>query len=222
MPFKRRAPLRNRRYKRYAKKMRKVTRIDHPVPKNKLVKLRYCDTFQLDPTGVDAAVRWRFRSNSIYDPDYTAAGHNPMYYNQLAALYESYEVIGSQIRVDFSPTTSLGAIVGVMLDNDHAVANTNRTHLMENPASRYKIITPNSSKPVTIKRNWSARKTFGKNYNRDDNEALFGANPVNESDFMIWCVNQQGTEDPAAINIIVTIDYVVMARERRELPQSNI
>lgn len=207
--------------KKFTKKQakRRFLRLDAPVPKTKLVKLRYCETLQLDAGGTDVAVEHRFRANSVYDPDRTAVGHQPMYFDQLAAIYESYEVLGAKIKVAFSPTASTACLVGVIRDNDTSTTYNNRTALMENPSSRYKVISP-ESKTLTMSCNWSARKTFGPNYNRDDNEALVTTNPVNESDFVIWAINQHATEDPSGINCMVTIDYIVKFSERKEIAQS--
>lgn len=211
-------------YKKNPKNQRRLAkrrglRLDAPVPKTKLVKLRYCDTVQLNPTGSDAAVEHRFRANSVYDPDRTAVGHQPMYFDQLATIYESYEVLGARIKVAFSPTASTACLVGVIRDNDTSTTYNNRTALMENPSAKYRVVSP-QSKTLWMAANWSAKKTFGPNYNRDDNEALVTANPVNESDFVVWAINQYSTEDPSAINCMITIDYIVKFTERKEIAQS--
>lgn len=206
--------------KRYAK--RKFMRLDAPLPKTKLVKLRYCDVIQLNPTTFDVIEEHRFRANSCYDPDRSGSGHQPRYFDQYAALYEAYEVLGSRISCKFDSSVSAtpGAIVGVNRDNDTSTTYYTRSALMENPNSKYKVLAAKATKPVYMACNWSARKTFGPNYNRDDNEALVGANPSNVSDFVVWAINEYGSEDPAAINITVTIDYIVKFSERVEVAQS--
>lgn len=40
-----------------------------------------------------------FNINSLYDPDRTGIGHQPLGYDQLSALYNNYRVLGSSIRV---------------------------------------------------------------------------------------------------------------------------
>lgn len=214
MPFKRNAKSKRKHAKR------KFLRLDAPVPKTKLVKLRYCDTIELDPGATDAAVEHRFRANSVYDPDRTGTGHQPMYFDQLAAIYESYEVVGSRITVRWNTTAGAVAMVGVNRDNDTTTTYNNRSALMENPNSKFKVLPSNGSRPLTLSCNWSARKTFGPNYNRDDNEALVTANPVNESDFVIWAINTYGTQDPGALQGMITIDYIVKFMERKEIAQS--
>lgn len=190
------------------------------VPRSQQVTLRYCETVQLNPTAADAAVEYRFRANSVYDPDRTGTGHQPLYFDQLAGLYESYEVVGSKIRADFSATTALSCLVGVNRDNDTSTTYNNRTALMENPSSKFKVITNGDDHATTVEARWSAKKTFGPFYNRDDNEALVTTNPVNESDFVVWAINQYGSEDPGAVNVMVTIDYIVRFSERKEVAQS--
>lgn len=56
------------------------------------MNLPYATTFLLIPGGTTAATGHMFRLNSVYDPDYTATGHQPRGYDQWAALYAYYRV----------------------------------------------------------------------------------------------------------------------------------
>lgn len=61
---------------------------------NVVVKLRYFDHYSL----VLGALSQTFRLNSVYDPDYTNAGHQPYGFDQMAGLYSFYRVVrGSYI-----------------------------------------------------------------------------------------------------------------------------
>lgn len=55
----------------------------------------YVDNYKLDNTGgTTVAATQQFRLNSLYDPDFTNTGHQPYYYDQIAALYAEYCVYG--------------------------------------------------------------------------------------------------------------------------------
>jgi hypothetical protein len=47
-----------------------------------------------------------FRLNSLNDPDYTGGGHQPRFFDQLAALYQYYTVVGVTFKVTFVPYSS--------------------------------------------------------------------------------------------------------------------
>lgn len=211
--------------RKYSKKTKKRSskrtfmRIDAPIPKIKYVKLRYCDVIQLDPGSMDTAVEYRFRSNSIFDPDYSGVGHQPRYHDTYEAMYENFEVLGSKISARFNTTAGAPMMIGINRDNDTTTSYANRTALMEDPNSKYKVLPSNGSKPVWLSCNWSAKKTLGPNH-AVTNLSSFGANPTENQHFVIWAINQYGAEDPGSINIAVTIDYVCRLSERKEIAQS--
>jgi len=64
----------------------------------KTVALRYVQDFTLDASGTASATRL-FAVNSIFDPDKTGAGHQPMFRDNYAAIYGTYRVNYATITV---------------------------------------------------------------------------------------------------------------------------
>jgi len=82
-------PIRRKRYGRT-----RVSRWKAPLgnfPPINTVALRYVDTVALNASSTASAVNV-FRANNIYDPDYTGTGHQPMYHDNYAAIYQKYRV----------------------------------------------------------------------------------------------------------------------------------
>lgn len=69
-------------------------------PEEMVTTLRYCDNITLSTTLTP--VGNLFRMNSLYDPDYTGVGHQPMYFDQLTAVYSRFSVLNSKIKVTFT------------------------------------------------------------------------------------------------------------------------
>ena len=69
---------------------------DMDIFKPVTTKLVYTDTILLSSTGSVAFNTHTFRANSVFDPDWTGAGHQPTRFDQLAALYQRYEVLKSK------------------------------------------------------------------------------------------------------------------------------
>lgn len=44
-----------------------------------------------------------FRANGMYDPDVTFTGHQPMYFDQVGALYQHFYVLSSKVKFTFVP-----------------------------------------------------------------------------------------------------------------------
>lgn len=48
-----------------------------------------------------------FTVNSLFDPDTTATGHKPAYFNDYSAIYNRYRVLGASMKVQFINTSSV-------------------------------------------------------------------------------------------------------------------
>jgi hypothetical protein len=72
------------------------------VPSEAFVRLKYVDQFTLNATtaSTDNMV---FRANSLYDPNYTGAGHQPYGYDQWATLYSSWVVLRATCSFTCTP-----------------------------------------------------------------------------------------------------------------------
>jgi hypothetical protein len=55
-------------------------------------------------------------ASSVYDPDYTGAGHQPRGFDQIMPFYDHFVVRKSRIRASFTMTNSVCAVVGVQLN----------------------------------------------------------------------------------------------------------
>lgn len=74
------------------------------------VKLRYnlFRSFNCGGTGRDV---YQFKINSIYDPDLTATGHQPLYRDQLYAIYKYAVVVGCRWTLECATQVGSGVIV---------------------------------------------------------------------------------------------------------------
>lgn len=85
------------------------------VPDRIRLKMRYADENQIG--GFAGTYVWKV--NSLYDPDSSGTGHQPMYYDQYKALYQRYSVFGCKVDVKIvnDGTTSIyGSLVFSDLD----------------------------------------------------------------------------------------------------------
>lgn len=125
---------------------------------------------------------YQFSANGLYDPDITGTGHQPIYFDAMAAIYNHYTVIGSKMTVKVlssGPTT--GANVITYIDDD-----TTKDGAIPEFSSRNSISLNENSPPQTITSNWSAKATFGGNvYDNDDLQGTVTGNPVEQSYFTI-------------------------------------
>ncbi len=75
------------------------------LPAEVSVDMVYQDRFNL-ATSSGVAGTQVFQANSIYDPDFTNVGHQPMYRDQWAAIYQRYKVVTCKAEWSLAPLNS--------------------------------------------------------------------------------------------------------------------
>lgn len=75
--------------------------IPHLYNNNYTVRLTYADTFNITLSNAGGGAPWAFRTNSIYDPDYTGAGHQPLMRDLWASQYDYYTVLACHYHLEF-------------------------------------------------------------------------------------------------------------------------
>lgn len=185
-------------------------------PKKLKATLRYVETVTISLSATDEA-RYLFSCNGLYDPNITGTGHQPMYFDQLMAIYDHYTVIGSKITaVLLNAGPAGGANIYLGVDDD---ASVNAGFLMER--SMYvSTATNDQSGPKTLNNNWSASKTFGGSILGNDNlQGTVATNPTEVSNYVI-SVRTPGVVTDESFNFQVTIDYTTIFDELQSISGS--
>lgn len=110
--YKRRTSRRTRGVRRLTRRFRQLTTGSFPIVKT--VKLKYVENITLDPPAAGSAATYTFRCNSLFDPNFTGTGHQPMFYDNYSAIYGQYTVVKSFIKVTATDTK----IVNVAYSNE--------------------------------------------------------------------------------------------------------
>lgn len=188
-------------------------------PNSIITKLRYAEV--LPVTSTTGAVTHRvFAANGIFDPYLTGVGHQPMYRDTYAGIYDQYTVIGSKFTCTFVPrTVTNGFLVGVCGDDDSSFTTT-LTTIMEQNNSQSAAIGNLAAGSVTLTQTFEPLRDFGVATKDDGYSATsVGSNP-NE----LWCISAWvATIDGATTDICdiyVDIEYTVKFSEL-QTPTSN-
>lgn len=165
-----------------------------------------------------------FRANSVFDPDLTVAGHQPMGFDQWIQLYNHYVVVGAKITVQ--AVTDSGQVnpsaYGINLQADTPLAYTDFTGFIEAKQGTTKYLVGGSSvMPKPIYSSYSARKFFNITNIKDNLDRLgspVGANPNEGAYFVLYYQLLTAISDSQWFTI--SIDYIVDWSEPRMLSQS--
>jgi len=74
-----------------------------------ITKLKYADRLITGSSGTGISSNYAINLNSIFDPDRTGTGHQPLGHDQLELLYNRYRVFAVSWRVEFPPVGAAGS-----------------------------------------------------------------------------------------------------------------
>lgn len=231
---------RNKRYRKVARKsgrktVKRINRkklrgygstrsssINGPMALRQVVKMRYSEDINLG-TGVGGLLyNYDFRANSIFDPNLTGSGHQPLGHDQWAQFYDHYVVLGAKMRVTFTNPSNTDTSFCAIAVQDMANTMSNQAHIREQPRSRWTLV-PNQggNNQKSLVCNYSAKKFFGAKsvVTWDKLGSAMGNNPTEDALFRIFYQNATST---SSYNIVanVIIDYIVLLSEPKVLTQS--
>lgn len=200
-----------------------------PFPNRYKANFRYVENVSLDPTAGSMAYN-TWSANSLYDPNTTGAGHQPMGFDQIAPLYNRYIVTGCKLTATFesrSGSSNATAMCGITTHETSGFsgasspvsllieqAKTNYTYLgVSNSGASVRTLT----RRISMRKEFAVKDLFG---NLEEYGALTSGSPTNGSFVTTWAVSPNGTDDPVAVNVLVKIEYTGYFFEPKLLGQS--
>lgn len=191
----------------------------------KLVRLRYCQTFSLDP-GAGAISVQVFRANSLYDCDLTGVGSQPSNYDRLTALYDRYTVLGARIKVCDVGVTSAslnnGLLAILLSESGTDLATAHGAGGVDNVCEQPRLMrslknftNPDNSGRNSWSLNFSAKKFFGvKNIaGVEPYTADVAANPTEQAMFEVGYMSPNDSLDPGTKWFRAEIEYIALMTE---------
>lgn len=214
-------------YKKVPKKSlttvpRNMISVGKGFPKKLCMTHKYVDVTSVTSTS-GLLGKYLFSCNSMYDPNWTGGGHQPMYRDQCAALYQHYNVIGSRAKFKIlNGATNTGLIaVSLYINDDATVTPTDISTVTEQTsATPMKLIAYNSSDPVYLTKSWSAKKFFGKGVLANNAiGAGIGSNPTEQS-FFTLCLQCMDGLSTVSVYFEVEIEYICVWTELIDIGSS--
>jgi hypothetical protein len=157
-------------------------------PDRLLTSLKYTDTGVIQAT-TGAVGLQIFRANSIFDFDYTNVGHQPMYRDTYAAIYDQYAVVSATFKLHLMNIDTAKIITaGVVIDDDTTVS-TNAQILLEQNHGINDTLTPlsGSKSEWTVTVPWSCQEVLNIDpFASETYKTQIGSNPTETSVLAIW------------------------------------
>ncbi|AXQ66072.1 MAG: putative capsid protein [Circoviridae sp.] len=217
-----------RKKKKTYTKYKPIMQATRPLANHQMLKFRYCETISINP-GAGVIGGYTFRANSLFDPNYSGTGHQPMGFDQwVPTFYNHFVVLGAKITAKFiSPGSDAQLntyVVGIDLhDSTSSISGWSTERIMEHPKVKHSILTNSTAKATTtVTKNFSASKFFRIKdiKGSPDHRGNSFSNPAEDAIFHVFCGAADAFSDGQNMNVIVTIDYIADLQEPNELSQS--
>ncbi len=193
-------------------------------PLNYKCKLRYVDNRNFT---VASGAIWRLRLNSLFDPDFTYTGHQPMFYDQLSIIYNEYLVTSANISFTCNQDNSTDYPSIVMLairDNSTLTSTTISSSLEQGNRTVMQLGYAGGGDPnKTMSQKVSIGPLHGVKRRLSpadiDFTSLTNNNPKEEAYAMLQMFSADETTG-ISMDVTVTIDYYCQFFNRKEVAQS--
>lgn len=188
-------------------------------PNSIITKHRYA-ALQSMASSAGSLVRHAWSANSIYDPDFTGTGHQPLYFDQYAAIYDQYVVLGAKITITFANRdTAKNAIIGIVGEDDGTASPTIDT-LMECNNSVSTILPPAGAGTVEMSLTYEPQEAFGVDAKADGfSQTSVGTSPTEGYYWVMFHIPADGTSTQTC-DCKIEIEYTVKYSELKTPVQS--
>lgn len=186
-------------------------------PDRLFVKLKYTENLVLTTAGGNT--HYVYSGNSVFDPNVTGGGSQPMGYDEYSALYTRYNVHSCAIRVTAASTDAVPTYITLLPHADSSGFADLRTSIAH-PNSRWKIIPASASTTRTIKHYSTTRKML-QIKDMSDHINSTAATTTNPTTRWYWILTFANTDaGNLALDMIVELTYYVEFSRPKELAMS--
>ncbi len=154
-----------------------------------------------------------FRTNSLFDPNFSSTGHQPMGFDEMMQLFQVYSVYQCDVIVTVLNGSATAVVedrmtVGARFTQRSAGFSTVGTSIIEYGGSRYIEQDPISGIIRKIRMSIKPWKQVPQaNFKSENNQGTAAANPLSPSYLDIWKYNSNPLLDAAALTIRVQLDF---------------
>lgn len=194
------------------------------IPSTYSTKLRYVNTTTINSTLGAIGIN-QYRGNSLFDPDFSGTGNQPMGFDQLSAFYNKYRVLGclAELQWTSSDTTQMDDMVLLATNESTITGGSDNGQRGEYPYAKRKIGSSLQSGKQSLSMYLSTAQITGASKQKvrtdDAYSATTIANPLNP---WFWTVSYQSFNRASSQTIYYTIKltYYCSFFERGNLVQS--
>lgn len=190
----------------------------------KLMRHKYADRIVLPAATAGLNSVYVMRANSLFDPDLTGVGHQPMFYDDMAAHYNKYTVMWSTLKIAIPNGDDKQRIWGILMCDSSTEINTTSGFVETLEQYSHMNVSRSDKRPapLILTKKFNAAREFKTTYkgilSDDVHATTVGQNPVAavERYFIIWCAPLTTSDALSALPI--TVEMVFSTQWRYSKP----
>jgi len=166
--------------------------------------MKYSENFSLSV--VSGNGYYAHSVNGLFKPNQNAAGHQPLYFDQLTPIYDFYHVVSARATWKFhgSATNNIVAVCYVDDDNSPATGTAGIWPTAERKGAKVQTLDLTVSVPKPMTQTWSAQQWFGANPEANpDLKGTSAGNPGVSPCFIMACFENGGS---TSFGVLMTIE----------------
>lgn len=196
---------------------------NYPLTKSFKFKTRYVDVnVAVNPGLGGVPGSYVFSLNSLFDPDISGIGHQPVGYDQMMVMYDHYTVIGARARVAATNQDTVNAQIICLQLKDNSTHVTNSETLLENGMNRWVLLGTEGSGADTkqLSINCNLSKFFGRSVLQGDKYNGTASSSPGDQCYLHLTAIPITTSANAGIRCCVEIEYIAILTEPKTLQGS--
>lgn len=200
-----------------------VNRSLQPFAQRYIARLKYTDSFDI-PNQLGVPSPYVFRLNSIFDPNFTGIGHQPMGHDTLQTMYNRYRVIRCKWAIQLQARDGGNYYLCAVPTNGTMTPTLPQwDNMVEMPRCKY-VRQNSGSDPAILRGSIRLPQLVGRTtqqYMADDRfQAEFGSNPAEACDLNIMAFNSGNLTGQPNCLATIRLIYTVECFDSKVLPQS--
>lgn len=193
-------------------------------PESLTTLIRYNDVYTIQSSSGSAGGQI-MRMTSVFDPDFTGSGHQPLYFDQFTPVYDNYVVLGATLNAEFSPlsddteiTTTGPYTVGLTGNNNTSYSGGSFVLAEQNKSVTAVLGRDKGTSVVKLKMNYSPKSCLGVSPDDDTIQSAVSTNPSKNWFVYAWVSDDNFTS--GSVKVRITITYRVRFFNLKNIPSS--
>lgn len=184
-------------------------------------KHKYAGGYTISGSGTQGR---RVRANNIYDPDAAIGGKQPLYFDQLSAIYNHFTVTESKIiiRVIPTPNTVEDAYQIVLwVNDDETNTPTDLENRLEQTGGQTRLCSALNPSVITMSTSWSLWERFRGRVGESRFTGNASAGPTEQSFYQVDVRAVDGGISNVSVYLQVEVEYTTYWTELKDIAAST-